>query len=260
MSMVANYHTHTKRCHHACGEDREYIEQAIARGLDTLGFSDHVPMPFADGHQSGYRIFIEDLEDYVRSLEALREEYKDRINILIGFEAEYYPDVFADMMALIGRYDYDYLIMGQHFLGNEVNEASCTKATHEEAELIRYVDQVIEGLETGSYTYLAHPDIRGYAGDEATYDRQMRRLCERCLALNIPLEINLLGLRDGRHYPTDRFFRIAAEVGNPVVLGCDAHRPCDMAVPENVAEGYAMAERLGLQVLERLPIRSCYEQ
>ena len=254
MSMVANYHTHTKRCHHASGEDRDYIEAAIAQGLDTLGFSDHVPMPFADGHQSGYRIRIEELEDYVRSLEALREEYKDRIRILIGFEAEYYPEVFEDMMALIDRYDYDYLIMGQHFLGNEVGEDSCGRGTSDEAELARYVDQVIEGLETGAYTYLAHPDIRAFEGDEAAYDRQMRRLCERCLALNIPLEINLLGLRTARHYPSDRFFRIAAEVGNPVVLGCDAHRPCDMAIPENLADGYAMAKRMGLHVLERLPL------
>ena len=254
MSMVANYHTHPTRCHHATGEDREYIEAAIAQGLDTLGFSDHVPMPFADGHQSGYRIRIEELEEYVRSLEALREEYKDRIRILIGFEAEYYPAVFEDMMALIGRYDYDYLIMGQHFLGNEVNEPSCGRGTKEESELARYVDQVIEGLETGAYTYLAHPDNFAYTGDDAVYERQMRRLCERCLALNIPLEINLLGLRSGRHYPSDRFFRIAAEVGNPVVLGCDAHMPCDMAVPENLADGYEMAKRLGLHVLERLPL------
>ena len=253
--MVANYHTHTQRCHHASGADREYSEAAIAAGLDTLGFSDHVPMPFADGHQSGFRIRIEELEDYVRSLEALREEYKDRIQILIGFEAEYYPDVFEDMMALIGRYDYDYLIMGQHFLGNEVGEVSCGRATSDESELARYVDQVIEGLGTGKYTYLAHPDIRAFDGDEAAYTRQMRRLCEACRALNVPIEINLLGLRDGRHYPCDRFFRIVAEVGNPVVLGCDAHRPVDMAVPQNVQDGYDLAAKHGLCVLERLTLR-----
>ena len=27
--MYANYHTHTKRCRHAAGEDREYVEAAI---------------------------------------------------------------------------------------------------------------------------------------------------------------------------------------------------------------------------------------
>ena len=73
--MYANYHTHTYRCNHARGSEREYIERAIARGVRVLGFSDHVPMPFPDGHQSGFRVRIEELEDYVRTLEALREEY-----------------------------------------------------------------------------------------------------------------------------------------------------------------------------------------
>lgn len=253
--MVANYHTHTSRCHHATGTERAYIEKAIAEGLDTLGFSDHVPMPFADGHQSGYRVLIEELEDYIRTLEALREEYKDRIRILIGFEAEYYPDVFADMLALIGRYDYDYLILGQHFIGNE-DVLSCTAPTDSEERLCRYVDQVIEALKTGKYSYVAHPDVLNFNGNDEVYGKHMRRLCEACLSLNIPLEINLLGMRDGRHYPSERFFRIAAEVGNAVLLGCDAHEPCSVADPENVRAGYELAERLGLQVSERLVLRN----
>ena len=91
--MICNYHTHTFRCGHARGTEREYIEKAIAEGLTTIGFSDHVPMPFPDGFQSHFRCPIEKLDDYVGTLLALREEYKDRINILIGFEAEYYPSL-----------------------------------------------------------------------------------------------------------------------------------------------------------------------
>lgn len=253
--MTANYHTHTHRCHHATGTEREYIEKAISEGIRTLGFSDHVPMPFADGHQSGFRIRIEELENYVRTLEALREEYRGKIDILIGFEAEYYPDVFEDMLALIGKYDYDYLILGQHFLGNEAGEIPCGRGTDDERVLARYVDQVTEGLSTGKYTYLAHPDNFKFTGDDAIYEKHMRRLCQSCFALNIPLEINLLGLRTDRHYPSDRFFRIAAEVGNAVVLGCDAHTAPDMAIPENIQDGYTLAKRHGLRVLDRIELR-----
>lgn len=253
--MIANYHTHTSRCHHATGSEREYIEKAIAGGLDTLGFSDHVPMPFADGHQSHYRIRFEELDDYIRTLEALREEYRGRIDILIGFEAEYYPDLFEDMLALIGKYDYDYLIMGQHYLGTEELEYPLGRGWEDEVFIARYVDQVCQGLSTGKFTYLAHPDNVKFIGDDAVYERQMRRLCEKCLELDIPLEINLLGLRAGRHYPSDRFFRIAADVGNAVVLGCDAHAADEVAVADNVQKGYEMAERLGLRVLERIQLR-----
>ena len=54
--MQANYHTHTVRCNHAEGTEREYIEQAIARKVRTLGFSDHSPQVFDGGYVSGFRI------------------------------------------------------------------------------------------------------------------------------------------------------------------------------------------------------------
>ena len=43
--MFANYHTHTTRCNHAAGTDREYVEYAIRSGIKILGFADHTPLP-----------------------------------------------------------------------------------------------------------------------------------------------------------------------------------------------------------------------
>ena len=57
-----NYHTHTKRCNHAEGCEREYVEQAIANGMKTLGFSDHAPYLFTDGYYSAFRMRVEELE------------------------------------------------------------------------------------------------------------------------------------------------------------------------------------------------------
>ena len=93
--MKMNLHTHTPRCHHAIGSEREYIERAIAAGLDTLGFSDHAPMPFEGDYYSTYRMALSDTRGYVDALLKLREEYRGKIDILIGFEAEYYPAVLS---------------------------------------------------------------------------------------------------------------------------------------------------------------------
>ncbi len=57
--LKANYHTHTYRCQHAYGSEREYIEAAIRMGIAELGFSDHVPCPFKDGYVSGIRMTME---------------------------------------------------------------------------------------------------------------------------------------------------------------------------------------------------------
>ena len=48
--FTESLHTHTFRCGHASGTEREYIENAIAAGFDTLGFSDHAPYVFRDGY------------------------------------------------------------------------------------------------------------------------------------------------------------------------------------------------------------------
>ena len=119
--MIANYHTHTVRCGHAKGTDREYVETAIAQGLKTLGFSEHVPMPFPDGHESRFRVPIAKLDDYVKSVLTLREEYRNDIEIHLGFEAEYYPDLFPEMKKLLSPYPVEYLLLGQHF--NDSREA-----------------------------------------------------------------------------------------------------------------------------------------
>lgn len=255
--MLANYHTHTYRCNHAVGEDREYVESAIARGLQVLGFSDHVPMPFPDGHEPWNRVPFRLLDDYVNSVLALRKEYKDDILIRLGFEAEYYPDLFEAMLEVLGPYPVDYLLLGQHF--NDSRETVYNPSMAQgRAALTRYVDMVIEGMETGAFTYVAHPDLICFEGPEKVYRREMTRLCERAKALDIPLEINMLGLRTGRCYPSDRFWPIVKELGCRAVLGCDAHDPKDVADPEQLKAVLAYAARFGVTPEEDITLRKLF--
>ena len=77
------YHTHTKRCGHAVGEDEEYVIEAIKAGIKDLGFSDHV---FLKGiTQQGIRGDYSCLDDYISSINNLKEKYKKDINIYVGF-------------------------------------------------------------------------------------------------------------------------------------------------------------------------------
>ena len=256
--MLANYHTHTRRCGHAAGEDRAYVETAIARGLKVLGFSDHVPMPFPDGHESNFRVPIRLLEDYVKSVLALRDEYKDQIDVRLGFEAEYYPDLFEGMLELLGPYPVDYLLLAQHF--NDSGEAVYNPSmARSPAALKRYVDMVIAGMETGRFSCVAHPDLICFEGSERVYQKEMVRLCARARELDIPLEINILGLRMGRCYPCDRFWPLVKEQGCRVVLGSDAHDPNDVAEPEQVRRAMAYAARFGLTPEREIPLKRPFQ-
>ena len=79
--IKCNFHTHTTRCKHATGMEREYVENAIEAGFQVLGFSDHSPYLFEGNHVSRIRMFMEELEGYVRTVEELKQEYKNDIQI-----------------------------------------------------------------------------------------------------------------------------------------------------------------------------------
>lgn len=256
--MHANYHTHTFRCYHATGQERQYAEMAWRRGLTTLGFADHVPMPFPDGHVSTFRMKLSFLSDYVETLLDLRETYRGRLEILIGFEAEYYPAVFPALMELLRPYPIDYLILGQHFTGNETGMPYVGEPTKDEGRLATYVDQVIEGMRTGVFSYLAHPDVLRYEGNADVYRTHMTRLCRAAREIGIPLEYNLLGLYEHRYYPGASFWQIAAEVGNQVILGADAHSPDQVAHPATVEQAERELRQLGITPLTNLPLRRIF--
>ena len=242
------------RCGHAVGTDRAYVEAAIARGLLTLGFSDHVPMPFADGHESGYRVPIRLLDDYVTSVLSLRSEYRGEIDIRLGFEAEYYPDRFDALLELLRPYPVDYLLLAQHFNDNGERIYN-TNPQSGEAALVQYTDRCIEAMQTGCFTYLAHPDLFRFTGDPDVYRREATRLCVNAKALNIPLEINLLGLREHRNYPSERFWEIAGALQCPAVFGCDAHSPQDVADPGNLRDAENFARRFGIVPEPDVPLK-----
>ena len=251
--MIANYHTHTWRCHHASGQEREYVEQAIRSGLKILGFSDHAPVPFRN-YESTVRMLPSQLEDYVSTLSALKEEYRHDIEIHIGLEAEYYPDLFDEQMEMFSAYPIEYLLLGQHFLENEYDDPFyCGKRTDSPDRLHRYCSQCIEALKTGKFLYFAHPDLLFFTGADAVYEKEMTRLCRFCRERDIPVEMNLLGIIRNRHYPNPLFWKIAAREGNRVVLGSDAHQPEGVFVQDAVRKAERLLEACGCsRPVERL--------
>lgn len=250
--MLANYHTHTSRCGHARGTDREYVERAIEAGFDVLGFADHCPWVFSDGYVSGIRMRAADVDGYFSSLTDLKKEYADDIKLYIGFEAEYIPALIEAQDRLLADYPLDYMIMGQHFNNPESCGVYMGVPTSDEGILREYIDRIIEGMESGRYRYLAHPDLLDFTGSAELYEEQFTRLCEYLRSRDIPVEINLLGMMSGRHYPCERFFSIAKKVGNKAIIGCDAHIPEFLCDKSAVKLGRKFAEVFGLEVVESL--------
>ena len=254
--MIANYHTHTPRCRHAKGGEEEYIQSAIDRGLKILGFSDHSPYAFPDWFDSDFRMRMDQLEDYAGAVLGLKDVYRDRLEIHLGVELEYYPVYLTETLHRLQDRGVEYAILGQHFVGNEIDDHYNGYVTGSEQLLERYVNQVSEAMETGLFTYLAHPDLFHFSGDSKLYQRQMRGICKTANSCGMPLELNLLGLYGRRHYPNPWFWEVAAEENCKVILGYDAHEPEFFYNTEIVRQALDFLKPYNLDLLETVPLRS----
>lgn len=253
--MIANYHTHTARCNHAMGTEREYVEAAIRRGLKILGFSDHTPQYFPGDYYSTMRMRPSELLWYSGVVRKLKNEYRDQIDISLGLEVEYYPALWGTLLPRLRDAGIEYLILGQHWLGNEQGEPGSAGATEDEEVLRRYCRQVIDAMETGLITYVAHPDLINFTGKRHIYRHHVRDLCRAAKEMEIPLEVNLLGICNGRHYPNERFWEVAAEEGCSAILGMDAHAPAHILDPEPERRALKMVQKFELDLLDTVELR-----
>ncbi len=254
--LTENYHAHTYRCGHATGTEREFVERAIEGGVKIMGFSDHAPMPYDGVYESGIRMKLSEMEGYVDTVLALKKEYSADIELHLGLEAEYYPRFFEAFLDFIAPYPVEYLLLGQHYLENEVEGKGTGEATRDPARLKTYVDQVITGMETGRFFYLAHPDLIRFEPEteeeRRLYLTEMGRICDAANRLSVPLEINLLGIATRRSYPTPLFWELVGKKGNEVCIGVDAHHVEMVLLPEAEQKAMALVKQYGLKLIPHL--------
>ena len=258
--MKVNYHTHTPRCQHAKGQPEEYVLAAIEQGFDTLGFADHTPNNYSTGFVPTMRMRAEELPDYVADVRAAAEKYKDKIRVLCGLEAEYFPAHLGWIVEQKEKYHLDYLILGNHFDSTDEGGAYFGRCL-EPAHLRRYVEMTARGMQTGEYMYLAHPDLlfAQYPSFGADAKAAARDLCAAARETNMPLEYNLLGamrveqnLFKGLGYPCPQFWEVVAEEKIPCIIGFDAHDPDQLRAPQRYANAVAYLDGLGLERLEKI--------
>ena len=250
--MDYNYHTHTVYCGHATGSMEDYVTRAIEGGIRYMGFAEHAPLPYPDGHETWFRLAMTDVPDYFQEVNRLREKYRGEIELSVGFEMEYYPEYFEPMLELTKKSGAEYLILGQHYMTPEhPNGVHVLEKDYEFEHLRDYVKLILGAMETGVFTYIAHPDMYQFVGDNLRYREEMRKICIASRKKNIPLELNLLGIRDHRFYPNEPFWKVVGEEGSPVTFGLDAHDWKDACDEESLKVAMGIVKKYGLNYIGR---------
>ncbi|MBR6027826.1 MAG: histidinol-phosphatase [Clostridia bacterium] len=263
--MKANYHCHTPRCHHAVGSEEEYVQAAIDAGFDVLGFSDHAPWPYRSGYQSGIRMGMDELSGYLDAVRRVKDQFRDDIVIHVGLEAEYFPRYRDHLHALLDQV-VGYYLLGQHSIECDEDEDPLWTARSCEADdemVLRFAERLTEGMRTGLYACVAHPDIymrRRLPGDFSKACEQAAEMIAQCaMEMDIPLEYNLLGRKyqlEGEQggYPNMDFWLHISRYPVRTIVGVDAHHPQLLREASLWEEGHQALRSLGFTVMDRLPM------
>jgi histidinol-phosphatase (PHP family) len=116
VTLRTNYHTHSRYCDGE-GEIAEYLDAAIAAGLDSYGVSCHAPVPVPT--RDPWMMLLGDLPAYCAEVRALRAAYRDRLPVLLALELDYAPGLDAFYREQILPHGFDYFVGSVHFVGDD---------------------------------------------------------------------------------------------------------------------------------------------
>ena len=219
------FHVHTYRCGHATDQtDEDYIKNAIALGADSITFTDHAPFP---GNPFTGRMKYSQLKEYISSLIELKSVYEGIIDVHIGLEIEYLPSYKSYYEELKANEDIELMIIGQHHY--EVSKGVYSFMSDIKYEYIGLFNAMIEGVNTGLFDVVAHPD-RAFR-KESIWTKEMAEYSNKLIAAvgdKILLEKNFSSMKKKGAY-WEEFWDIVPDKVK-LIYGCDAHSTKDMQV------------------------------
>jgi len=245
--MTANYHTHTRWCRHGTGEISDYIRYAINIGLSEIAITEHVPLP---GDPDDKRMLLSEFPAYDAELSRAIAEYSNKIRIRKGFECEYYPWLADTYRKYKEEYGYEILMLGQH--SNYTRTFDNFRA-REPWQLAIYAEEICEGLRSGLFDFLAHPDvvIHGYRHADESMLQAMAQIFKTCREYNVPVEINALGILYNRGYPNKEIWKLAKDYSLACIINSDAHHVKELS-GGHIKKAFDFADELGLKTISIL--------
>lgn len=262
-----DYHVHTARCGHAGGTMREYAEAGLRRGLSEMVFTDHLPLYFLPGEDPGPALAMTraELPGYVEEVLALREEYRGRIDILLGIEADYAEGHEAALRELLSGHDWDVVLGSVHWVAGAWIDAPDAARRHDTEGTIflwwEYWRLVTKACATGLFDVMAHFDLPKKFGHRmpASLAASEERAVEAARASGVAVEVSSAGLRKPveEEYPAPALLSRLACAGVPIVFSSDAHAPAEVAWgrPQLLAAALRAGAREHLTFRRRTPRR-----
>ncbi|MEZ6090423.1 MAG: histidinol-phosphatase HisJ family protein [Pirellulaceae bacterium] len=233
--MLYESHSHTPLCKHAVGSPSEYAAVADRVGLSGITITCHNPMP--DGFSAHVRMAPEEWDEYQRIVAEAAEQWRGRIDVRCGLEADYYPgyeDYVREQIA--STPSLSYVIGSVHPQTPEYRRDYRSDDPYNDQ--VTYFNMLAEAAETNLFDCISHPDlIKNEMPDDWRVDRILDVIAgvlDRIAATRTAMELNTSGRQKkiAEMNPFPQMLRMMRDRDISVVIGADAH------VPDRVGEGY----------------------
>lgn len=229
--MLTNYHTHTTYCD-GKNTPEEIVLRAIEEGFDAIGFSGHGYTSFDESY------CMKDISAYISDIGGLKEKYKGKIQIYLGYE----EDAFAPS----NREDFDYIIGSSHYFyidgkycpidSNYEYFHKCLSAF--DGDIIKLADSYYSSF--CDYIIKRKPDIVGHFDlitkfdemdsglflENNDYLKLSEKYMERAISGGAIFEVNTGAIARGLRttpYPYENLLYVLKKHNAKIILSSDSH-------------------------------------
>lgn len=257
----ADYHMHTVYCD---GNDTpvEMIEAAIEKKMDAIGFSGHSYVDF----DREWCMSPEGTKEYVREIRKRKEEYKGRIQVLLGLEQDYYSD--------IDRADFDYIIGSVHYIRKDGNYLTVDLGkdavlkdvqTYYHGDIYAYLEDYFrlagDVVRRTKCDIVGHFDlVMKFNQDNTMFDKEhpryvkaYREAVDRILESDVLFEINMGAMIRGYRnapYPDLKIMEYIRDGKGRFIFNSDSHQKDSLMYGFSEWKGYLREK--GFVILDRL--------
>jgi len=263
--MITNHHTHSLYSD-GSSHPEEYILQAIEKGFQILGFTEHSPLPF----ENPFSFRTENKDEYLTLMSMLKLKYSSQIAIYSGMEMDYIPGMSENFSKVKAEYKLDFLIGSVHLVKPEnsdelwftdgPNYETYDKGLNElfsgdiKKAVTTYYHQLNEMIETQQLDVVGHFDKikmhnrdRFFKEDEPWYKALVYETLELIQDRDLIVEVNTRGIykkRSETTYPGLDILKDIKTLRIPVMVNSDAHKPHE--VDGEFEFGYSILKQAGI--------------
>jgi histidinol-phosphatase (PHP family) len=235
--VIVDYHLHLRdhegAIAHTPAAVEPYVEEAARRGIDEIGFTEHVyyfrqtRSLWTEPYQVERCRY--DLDVYC---DAVVEAKRRGLPVKLGLEVDYLVGRERETHELLAPYPWDFLLGSVHYVdGFPVDmKPSLTEKLGPAEAWRRYFAWLRNAARSGLFDVVSHPDlvkIYGHRPDPETAHYIQLETADAVEAADVCVEISSAGLHKpvGELYPDVELLAACRERAVPITLASDAHSP-----------------------------------